>query len=276
MFVFGDHFEGRGLTLTPAEIDRWVDDYPRIALRHRDSDGRPPRHTWFYLYSDQGDNVALLRRMATLCGLDCGEVELHLHHGRGNAGGHRAGNVFANVETAPQLRRLLRRALSDFEEAGLRPAGGDPRYGVIHGAWALDNSRRMRGADGWCGVNNELTVLKETGCYADFTFPAWGTMQPAKINSIYYAKDDPARPKSHDTGVDLRAGGRREDELVIFQGPALGGNDVSAANPPSPQRAAAWVRSAVHVKGRPNWIFVKVHTHGIRILKRWISSLGRS
>ena len=83
---------------------------------------------------------------------------------------------------------------------------GRPAYGFIHGNWALDNSR----PDGrWCGVNNELDVLRETGCYADFTFPsAPSPTQPRKINSIYYAVDDPqptpfARPgdrRRHPTG----------------------------------------------------------------------------
>ena len=38
------------------------------------------------------------------------------------------------------------------------------RFGFIHGNWCLDNSR----ADGrWCGLNNELILLRELGCYAD-------------------------------------------------------------------------------------------------------------
>src|SRR5438132_607974 len=42
-------------------------------------------------------------------------------------------------------------------------------YGFIHGNWALCNSR----PDGrWCGVNNELEILRATGCYADFTMPS--------------------------------------------------------------------------------------------------------
>ena len=62
---------------------------------------------------------------------------------------------------------------------------GELPYGFIHGNWALDNSR----PDGrCCGVNNELAILRETGCYADFTLPsAPSPAQTAKINSIYYA-----------------------------------------------------------------------------------------
>ena len=45
MFLFCDHFEGRDLTLTRSEVQRWVEQYPRVALRHADSGGHPPQHT---------------------------------------------------------------------------------------------------------------------------------------------------------------------------------------------------------------------------------------
>ena len=80
------------------------------------------------------------------------------------------------------------------------------RFGFVHGNWALDNSIIKNGKN-MCGVNNELTILKSLGCFADFTFPATGTMaQPMKINSIYYAKDDPQSPKSYNNGVDVTVG----------------------------------------------------------------------
>src|SRR5713101_1254028 len=99
----------------------------------------------------------------------------------------------------------------------LRKREGRTLFGFIHGNWSLDNSR----PDGrWCGVNNELQVLRETGCYADFTLPsAPSACQTRKINSIYYATDDPQRPKSHDTGTDVRVGGKPGGDLLIVQGP---------------------------------------------------------
>ena len=49
------------------------------------------------------------------------------------------------------------------------PATGELRFAFIHGNWSLDNSR----PDGrWCGLNNELILLRELGCYADFTLPS--------------------------------------------------------------------------------------------------------
>ena len=32
--------------------------------------------------------------------------------------------------------------------------------------------------------------------------------------------------------------------------------------PPTPARVHAWIRQNIHIAGRPDWIFVKVYTHG--------------
>ncbi|MCK5618349.1 MAG: hypothetical protein KAJ17_03060, partial [Candidatus Krumholzibacteria bacterium] len=92
----------------------------------------------------------------------------------------------------------------------------------------------------------------------------------------YYATDDPNRPKSHDTGKDVAVGEAPRGDLMIIQGP-LGLNwkdrkkglfptienaDIRAEYPPSPNRVDLWVDTNIHVKGRPDWIFVKIHTHG--------------
>jgi hypothetical protein len=65
-------------------------------------------------------------------------------------------------------------------------------------------------------------------------------------------------------------------DLMIVQGP-LGldwGNrkygllprienaDVRASMPPTPARVDQWVRAGIHVAGRADWQFIKVHTHG--------------
>lgn len=51
MFLFVDHYEPNKNENFQEIIARpWVDSYSRIADKHRDSDGFPPRHTWFFLY----------------------------------------------------------------------------------------------------------------------------------------------------------------------------------------------------------------------------------
>ena len=83
---------------------------------------------------------------------------------------------------------------------------GQTRYGFIHGDWALNNS----GKDGkYCGVNNELEILQQTGCYADFTFPSCDRCNPAQINAIYYADVTRHVPKAYSRGIPVRAGAGR-------------------------------------------------------------------
>ena len=38
--------------------------------------------------------------------------------------------------------------------------------------------------------------------------------------------------------------------------------DLCASNPPTPPRVDLWLRQHIHVRGRPEWLFIKLHTHG--------------
>ena len=266
MFCVADHFEpdvgGAKLPEQLRRVERWVTSYPRLARTHRDADGRHPRHTFFY--PAEAYHPEVVERLAHLCREGCGEVEVHLHH---------------DGDSSASLEQKLEQAKADFARHGLlarERTTGRTRFGFIHGNWALDNSRR----DGkWCGVNNELEVLRRAGCYADFTLPsAPSETQTRKINSLYYAVDDPAKPKSHDTGRDVRVGGQSNGELLLIQGPLtldwrqrkygllprIENGELSQWNPPSPQRVDLWIREAIGVQGRPDWVFVKLHTHGAK------------
>ena len=260
-FCLVDHFEpqvGRpDRRISQARVQHWLQEYPRIAARHRDADGRHPRHTFFYPW-DECDAWELAH-LAELCHEGWGELELHLHH---------------HGDDEVSLRRKLRAAIATYSEVGCLSVDstGRTRFGFIHGNWALDNSRHENGRD-FCGVNNEITILREEGCYADFTFPAWKqASQPRQVNSIYYARDDPNLPKSHDTGCPARVGEAIDDELLIIQGPLvpyfdrgrlrMDDADLAHYRPYHPARADRWVSANIHVQGRPDWVFVKAHTHG--------------
>lgn len=263
IFCVADHFEpdwgGADLSEQLARVERWVRDYPRLAQGHRDADGRPPR--WTFFYPAEAYQPPVLERLAALCRQGYGEVEVQLHH---------------DGDTAESLRRKLEDAKAAFARHGLLardPGTGAVRFGFVHGNWALDNARR----DGrWCGVNTELDVLRQAGCYADFTLPsAPSDTQTRKINSLYYATDTP-RPKSHDAGRDAAVGGSPDGALLLVQGPLalnwrrrkwgllprIENGELSATNPPAPQRVDLWLREAPTVRGREDWVFVKVHAHG--------------
>jgi hypothetical protein len=154
---------------------------------------------------------------------------------------------------------------------------GEDHWSFIHGNWALDNSRNVNGQN-FCGVDDELTILMELGCYCDATFPSLQIeSQPSLINKIYYAEDDPNEPKSYDTGVLSAVGmATLEDHLMIFVGPqminwsdwrfgfhpTIDDGDIYADMLPSGERFDLWVSANIHIEGRPNWIFVRTLTHG--------------
>src|SRR5205807_7032093 len=185
-------------------VETWVRDYPRRLGAFRDSDGRPPKHSFFYPLETY--NAEHLDALTELCRAGYGEVEVHLHHDHDTGEALRA-KLLAYKELLQRRHGLLARNRQT----------GEVMYGFIHGNWALDNSR----PDGrWCGVNNELDILRETGCYADFTLPsAPSPTQTRQINSTYYAVDDPCRPKSHDRGVPVAVGTPPAKSLMLVQGP---------------------------------------------------------
>jgi hypothetical protein len=208
MFSFVDHYEpqwGRpSYDVEVARVARWREGYKALASRHVDADGVHPQHTFFY--PEEEYRVEHLDHIAALCREGFGEIEVHLHH---------------DNDTDAGLREKINRFVGVLHERHgalpVDPATGRPAFAFIHGNWCLDNSR----ADGrWCGVNNELQVLRDLGCYADYTLPsAPSDTQTQKINSIYYATDDCHCPKSHNTGVDVRVGQAPVGDLLIMQGP---------------------------------------------------------
>jgi hypothetical protein len=129
----------------------------------------------------------------------------------------------------------------------------------------------------FCGVDTELSLLREVGAYVDFTLPSiYTTAQPDIVNALSAAKED-GKPKSYANRLPLQAlstpGGA---DLMIFQGPLVfapstsvrrlfldvDNGDIHETIPASPARVKNWVRANIHVPGRPEWVFVKLFGHG--------------
>jgi hypothetical protein len=190
---------------------------------------------------------------------------VHLHHG---------------VER-PDTEANLRRALVEFrdllaEEHGClsrEEPGGQPRYAFVHGNLALANSAGGR----FCGVDTEMRVLAETGCYADMTLPA-APQQPQvpRLNAVYECGRPLEEPVPHRTGPSLRVG-RRPQLPVIFTGPLVFNWSRRVKGLPVPRiddgalaanyqtdfnRLERWAGARVAVRGRPEWVFVKLYCHG--------------
>jgi hypothetical protein len=183
-------------------VRHWVRRWPHIARRHEDAGGHLPCYTFFYPAEQY--HPAALDTLAQLAGMDIGDVEVHLHHDDDSEHAF-VDRIGRFVDHLHARHGLLRR-----DATGVR-------FGFVHGNWALDNAL----PDGrFCGLDNEIGLLRRLGCYADFTLPsAPSPAQTRIVNTIYWANDDSARPKSHDTGIPLTAHGPVAGDLLMIPGP---------------------------------------------------------
>ena len=276
-----DHYEPQWGHADPGtaleRVGRWRDRYFEQFATCRDSRGQTPQHSFFFPADEYRPEY--LDELAGMCARGAGDVDVHLHHDN-DTGENLKQTLLSFRDTLHDRHGLLRRD----------PRTGEVVYGFIHGNWSLCNSR----PDGrWCGVDQELGILRDTGCYADFTLPsAPSPTQTRTVNSIYYASDRPGRCKSHDTGVRARVlETSPDDALLMIQGPLgldthrrkwglfprIENADLTKANPPSVERWPGWLDANVHVEGRPDWLFVKLHTHGCQPANEsmWLGGAAR-
>jgi hypothetical protein len=274
IFALADHFEPSYLPETPSNfapphvqaqrLENWCRLYPKAFDSYRDSAGFPFVHTYFY--PAEQCVPTLLEQLADHCQSGWGEIEIQLHHGL----------------DAPDTAENTRRQLVEFRDylAGLgclprKPRDQTPQYGFVHGNWALANSAGGR----CCGVDEEMKILAETGCYADFTLPsAPNPTQIGKINSLYECSLPLIGRAPHRRGLDLRVGVQPATFPLIIQGPLMfdferrpgrgmhptvENSALTGANPPSLHRCHLWTEANITVHGRPEWIFIKLHCHGM-------------
>jgi hypothetical protein len=258
MVLTADHYEPAkrfGDAAAVESVRSWCAAYEEMARKHGDADGRPPQHTWFYRY--EYPNQACVQVLSESVFRGFGEVEFHLHHGH---------------DTHETMAATLRDGVNWFGRCGaMRTAEERPRqlFGYVAGNSALDNGA---GDDSLSGCDTEISALRDAGCYADFTFPSLGSpAQPRKCNAHYYATEN-GRPKSYRDGVDVEVGRPPSGDLLLFQGPIavdwrMGGMEDGAlenSSRPHPRRLAGLLAGNVHVAGRPEWVFVKTHTHAMQ------------
>lgn len=272
IFALADHFEpsivpGGGSERVPyteqeLRLERWCRDYPRLFEDYRDAEGRPFVHTYFYP-AEQYDQ-SLIARLTGHCHSGWGEIEIHLHHG------------LAKPDSAENTRRLL----DEFRDKLAVKHGclsywksEQPRYAFVHGNFALANSNNGL----QCGVDSEMQILAETGCYADMTLPTapFHPAQTSKINSIYECGLPLTQRAPHRKGRDVERGRPPQVFPLIVQGPLLldfairsrrlriENAALTAPHPASLHRLRNWKRAAISVKGRPDWLFIKLHCHGM-------------
>jgi hypothetical protein len=271
IFTIANHFEPSWSEYGLLDLDtqrRRLDEYCKSARKTGeavlDADGTKFRHTNFYS-AEQYDR-RILEKMAAMQAEGLGEVEIHLHHG------------VDKPDTADNLRKTLTRfrdCLAEEHDLLSRFAGeAQPKYAFVHGNLALANSAGGR----FCGVDEEMQILQETGCYVDMTLPsAPNRSQVAMLNKIYECGLPLTEKMPHRKGRAVRVFGNQPRLPLIFTGPLIfnwtrlrrglprpGIDDGALAgnHPADAERFKRWLSANVTVKDRPEWIFVKLYCHG--------------
>ena len=268
MLAMADHFEPGNGGADPKRqrkrVSAWVENYPEAADAHLDADGVCVRHTFFF--PPHYDTQDHLKRIVGLCAAGYGEVEFHLHHDR----------ISPWPDDKATLAKKITDALKRYERWGVACLpDGKKAYAFIHGDWALANSLRK---GRYCGVDQEIDVLLETGCFADFTFPISNEAQPRLTNTIFYAEKGRKGPKSYNRRPVLVEKGKKGRGLMLIQGvlglrwasrthrsyPSIEVSNLDSADHLFPERLDYLIKKHIHVPGKPEWTFVKLHLHGAR------------
>ncbi len=273
IFALADHFEPAIMPhggVAPyveqqQRLENWCKEYSRLADACRDHEGRVFSHTYFYP-AEQYDR-GLIDQLADHCRAGWGEIEIHLHHGL--EGPDTEQNTNRQLVSFRDALASQHRCLSYAADSAV------PRYAFVHGNFALANSNNGR----QCGVDSEIKVLAETGCYADLTLPTapFHAAQTAKINSLYECKLPLSRRAAHRRGRDLRRGKPPSVFPIIVQGPlmlnfahpgkrgkiGIENGALTAPNPASMSRLRLWKQAGISIHGRPDWLFIKLHCHSM-------------
>jgi hypothetical protein len=255
-----DHYEPMGgnvsLDVGRARVAAWQRRWPQIAAdAPKDAAGRPPCYTFFYPKEEYQPEI--LNSLAELTHTGIADVEVHLHH---------------FDDTADSFVEKVRTftACLHWDHGLLHHHNGRLVFGFIHGNWALDNSR----PDGrCCGVTGELQLLRDLGCYADFTMPSLPSPTQSRIvNQIYWTTGYPNRPRGFDRGVEATVGGGTRGDLLMITGPTglryrgrllprVETGELACYDPPTPYRVERWLALAPRIGDD---IFLKLYGHSAR------------
>lgn len=272
IFTIANHFEpawkpnggGHDLETQRRRLDVWHKMARKTGEAVADADGTKFRHTNFYP-AEQYD-YEILEQMAAMQSEGLGDVEIHLHHG------------IETPDTSENLRKTLiefRDCLAEEHKCLSRLNGkGKPMYAFVHGNLALANSCGGR----FCGVDDEMRILQETGCYADMSLPsAPDRTQVPVLNKIYECGLPVTEKVPHRKGKRVAAFGNQPQLPLIFTGPLVFNWTRRVKGVPIPRlddgalvynqpmdlaRLNRWTSANVTVKNRPEWIFIKLYCHG--------------
>jgi hypothetical protein len=271
VFVIANHFEPSWREVGHNDVETQIKrllEYQKVITKSFKSivgsDGVNLTHTNFYPIEQY--DARILDTLAEIQSEGLGETEFHLHHG------------LEKPDTAENLRRMLNESRDIFSEKhkllSRFDGKGGAKYAFVHGNLALGNS----GGGENCGVDEEMQILADTGCYADFTLPSAPVQtQVPVINKIYECGLPLNEAIPHSKGNAIRVNQGEMKLPIIFQGPLVFNWTRKINGIPVPRlddgalvenqfsdlkRFKRLVSSNVTVEGKSDWVFVKLYCHG--------------
>ena len=210
-------------------IVTWQREYTGFASEHRDSLGNQPVHTFFY---DEADyNPRFIDVLYRMCKSGIADVEILLRHGQNTP--------FEFKRKVESFRDVL------FHHHGLlRQNGGAISFAFVHDHMSPCDSHQQSVL---CDVNRKQFILKECGCYADFTFPCAPDTQESESEDLLRIEGP--------LGTNWR--NRR---FCLF--PRAETGEISARSRFTHHRARLWLDTAPQINGDTKNIFLKLHTYG--------------
>ena len=247
LIIWADHFEPikNNKNSKQQQISFWRRQYSEVMKKHYDADGKHPQRTWFY---STEQSLALLSPLSKLSFYGLGEIEVQLPSSQ---------TISPDV-----LHERLELVKREFVKSGVTvTAEQSPKqqFGYIRSA---EETSMPTG-------EYEIAALLQSGCFADFNRIGSLNRQYLDVNRICYA-DTPKSQKG-----TARVGQRNREDFLLVQGPLvlsrkgvnslkleLEDGELSWKKPPTEKRVDSWVWANIHLEGRPDWFFVKLHTNG--------------
>lgn len=204
----------------------------------------------------QPQDMEVASYLAEQPGLD---MHVHVHHEWWTSSAY-SGIACTREQDSEALSSAIRGHLHRYEE--LWPA---KNWCFIHGCWSLNASDTSV-----CRITDEMRLLLNLGCAADFTFPAGRTHCNPTVQHAPYtvlpvvAEKGYDRPDAMPITVAAGAGARKPGRLLIWNAATpynhLSIETLVEENLPPAVVAASWLATSPIIAGT---LYIKTHCHSL-------------
>ena len=238
-------------------IKQWAELYPAIINGVLDSDGYPPKNTWFCPADESLSEI--LHPLLNLCDNGFGEMEVMI-----DIGG----------EPAVQDINKLARIIEKYRHNGIPEL--ENRNQTLNFAIITAVKEPIAQIEEREKVRKVLTSSEDLGGYADFTSPVHSMIKRRKLNRIYDLSEQSRGPDKDEVAKSPGENSRDPGLFLNFPGPLffnyenysllpyMDNAEISSEKPFERKRVENWIKANVHVAGKPEWLFLRTSTRGAK------------